>query len=74
MNVNSIRLISDQGSLESLKMEKLKRLIIKESVDYAALTEVNKNWSAVSQEHTIWTDRYSRIVLALSSTSSMESE
>ena len=74
MNVNSIRLISDQGSLESLKMEKLKRLIIKESVDYAPLTEVNKNWPAVSQEHTIWTDRYSRIVLALSSTSSMESE
>ena len=46
-NVNSIRFISDQRSLESLKMAKLKRLIIKDSVDYAALTEVNKNWSAV---------------------------
>ena len=55
VNVNSIGFISDQRSLESLKMEKLKRLIIKESVDYAALTETNKNWSAVPQEHSIWT-------------------
>ena len=54
VNVNSIGFISDQRSLESLKMEKLKRLIIKESVDYAALTETNKNWSAVPQEHSIW--------------------
>ena len=36
-------------------MEKLRHLVIKQDVDILALTELNKRWSAIDEENTIWT-------------------
>ena len=35
-------------------MEKLRKLVIKQEVDILALTELNKRWSKVEEENTIW--------------------
>ena len=36
-------------------MEKLRKTVIKQEVDILALTELNKRWSAIEEENTIWT-------------------
>lgn len=53
-NTNGIGFTTSDRSMESLKMEKLKRLLHDHAIDYAALTELNKNWSKVDTPNTIW--------------------
>ena len=53
-NTGGIGFISGEKSKESLKMERLKRLAINYDVDLICLTEVNKDWKFVQQDHTIW--------------------
>ena len=53
-NTGGIGFISGQRSRETLKMERLKRLVINYNVDLVCLSEVNKDWRSVQQEHTIW--------------------
>ena len=53
-NANGIGFVSHERSLESLKMEKLKKLLITHEVDIAGITELNKNWKKVDTNHNIW--------------------
>ena len=53
-NSGGIGFVSGDRNKESLKMERVKQLTIKYNFDLICLTEVNKDWRAVSQENTIW--------------------
>ena len=35
-------------------MDKLRRIVIKQEVDILALTELNKRWSVIEEDETIW--------------------
>ena len=54
-NTTSIGFCTTERSKETNKMEKLRHLVIKQDVDILALTELNKRWSAIDEENTIWT-------------------
>ena len=56
-NVGGIGFVSNQRSLETLKMEKLKKTVIEHSVDLLALIETNKDWRCVPTNNTIWEAR-----------------
>ena len=53
-NTTSIGFCSTERSKETKKMEKLRRIVIQQEVDILALTELNKRWSKVNEENTIW--------------------
>ena len=53
-NPGGIGFIHNKRCLQTLKMEKLKKLIIQHEVDLVGLCEVNKDWRKVEQNHTIW--------------------
>ena len=53
-NTGGIGFVSGKRSKETLKMERLKRLTINYEVDLVCLSEINKDWRSVNQEHTIW--------------------
>ena len=53
-NTTGIGFCSQTRNRETLKMEKLRRQVITQDVDILALTEVNKRWSVVPEENTIW--------------------
>jgi hypothetical protein len=53
-NVGGIGFMSGDINQESVKIEKLKRLIIDKSIDIVGLAEVNKDWRCVDTEHTVW--------------------
>ena len=46
--------MSEKRSKHSLKLEKLKKLIISNQFDLVGLTEVNRDWRRVKHDHTIW--------------------
>ena len=39
---------------ESLKMEKLKKLVLENNLDLVCLTETNKDWRKIEYENIIW--------------------
>ena len=53
-NVGGIGFIANKRSRETLKMEKIKKIVCQNSVDVLALTEVNKDWRKVDSKNTIW--------------------
>ena len=53
-NPRGIGFISDKRCKQTLKLEKLKKLILTHDFDLVGLTEVNKDWRKVSQDNTIW--------------------
>ena len=53
-NTNGIGFTSSDRTLESLKMEKFKKLVQLHAFDFTALTELNKNWSKVDTANSIW--------------------
>lgn len=53
-NVNGIVFVTDQRCKETVKMEKLRNLIIDNDFSYAGLTETNKDWRKSSYSHSIW--------------------
>ena len=53
-NPGGIGFVSNQRSKETLKMEKLKKLILEQNVDITCLTEVNKDWRTIAYDNTIW--------------------
>ena len=53
-NVGGIGFISGQRLKETLKMERLKELVIGFDVDIFCLSEINKDWRTLPYDHTIW--------------------
>ena len=53
-NTTGIGFCTTNRNKETLKMEKLRSLVIKHNIDILGLTELNKRWSAVPDEQTIW--------------------
>jgi len=53
-NVGGISFMSGDVTQESVKIEKLKRLILGKSIDLVGLAEVNKDWRCVDTEHIVW--------------------
>ena len=53
-NTGGVGFITDERSRETLKMERLKALTIEYQIDLLCLTEINKDWRGVDQNHTIW--------------------
>ena len=45
---------TSQRSASTLKMERLKKLVIKNNIDLVYLTEVNQDWQMVDHNITIW--------------------
>ena len=54
-NTTSIGFCTTERSKETKKMEKLRRVVINNEVDILGLTELNKRWNVIDDEHTIWT-------------------
>ena len=50
-NTGGIGFVTNQRSRETLKMERLKRLVINYEVDLVCLSEVNKDWRSVPRQH-----------------------
>ena len=50
-NVGGVGFMSGDITQESVKIEKLKKLIIGKSIDIVGLAEVNKDWRCVDTEH-----------------------
>jgi len=53
-NIGDIGFMSGDVTQESVKIEKLRRLIIGKSIDIIGLAEVNKDCRCVDTEHTVW--------------------
>ena len=53
-NPGGIGFVSDKRCKQTLKMEKLKKLVIDHNVDLISLTEVNKDWRKIDYQNTIW--------------------
>lgn len=53
-NVNGIGFVGNNKSRESIKMEKLKKVLIDNNFSYAGLTETNKDWRNFSYADSIW--------------------
>ena len=53
-NTTGIGFCSQTRNKETLKMEKLRKLVINQDVDILGLTETNKRWSVIPEENTIW--------------------
>ena len=53
-NTGGIGFVSNKRCEETLKMERLKQLVLDYDVDLVCLSEVNKDWRSVNQAHTIW--------------------
>ena len=53
-NVGGIGFIAHERSKETMKMERLKKFIIEQSVDLTCLSEVNKDWRLTKEDNTIW--------------------
>ena len=53
-NVGGIGFVTDQRSKETLKMERLKKLITENEFDIMCLTEINKDWRLLPYQETIW--------------------
>ena len=54
-NTTCIGFCTKERCKETQKMEKLRKLVIKQEVDILALTELNKRWSKVEEENIILT-------------------
>ena len=53
-NVNGIGFVTGQRSRATVKLEKLKKILIENNFSYAALTEVNKDWRKTCYRNSIW--------------------
>ena len=53
-NTGGIGFVSDERSKQTLKMEKLKKLLLDHKFDLVGLTEVNKDWRRMEHNNTIW--------------------
>ena len=53
-NIGGIGFITEERSKETLKMERLKEVVINHAVDIFCLTEVNKDWRLLPYDQTIW--------------------
>ena len=53
-NTGGIGFMTEVRSKESLKSEKLRMLCNEYKIDIVCLTEVNKDWREVEQQHSIW--------------------
>ena len=53
-NTGGLGFATNVRSKQTLKMERLKKLIIKHDFDFVGLTEVNKDWRRIEHENTIW--------------------
>jgi hypothetical protein len=53
-NPGGIGFVTNKLCKETLKMEKLKKLILDYDIDITSLTEVNKDWRKVEYDDTIW--------------------
>jgi hypothetical protein len=53
-NVNGIGFISSDKSKATIKLEKLKKLLLQNNFSYAGITEVNKDWRKIPHNHSIW--------------------
>ena len=54
-NTGGIGFLSEERSKETLKMHKLKKLVLENQVDIMSLTELNKDWRKVPYTQSIWT-------------------
>ena len=46
--------VTKESSKETLKMERLKKLIVDHRIDLVGLTEINKDWRKIVYSNTIW--------------------
>ena len=46
--------MTEKRCKQTLKMEKLKKLILDHNIDLVGLTEVNKDWRKINYPNTIW--------------------
>ena len=53
-NVNGIGFITKDKTKETVKLEKLKKLLLLNTFDLAGLTEINKDWRKIPHNHSIW--------------------
>ena len=53
-NPGGLGFVSNERSKQTLKMERLKKLLLKHKFDYVGLTEVNKDWRRMEHDKTIW--------------------
>ena len=53
-NPGGVGYLDNKRCLPTLKMEKLKKLVIKQEFDFVGLCEVNKDWRRVQQSKNIW--------------------
>ena len=53
-NTGGIGFLSEERSKESLKMHKLKKLVLNNQIDLLSLTELNKDWRKVPYTESIW--------------------
>ena len=53
-NVNGIGFMSEERSRETVKMEKLRNLLVDYDFSYAGLTEINKDWRKFNYSDSIW--------------------
>ena len=54
LNTGGIGFMTEERSKESLKSEKLRGICNAYQVHIVCLTEINKDWRLVKQQHTIW--------------------
>lgn len=53
-NTNGIGFTTNKRNKETLKMEKLKNLILSQDFDIVALSELNKDWRKITYDNSIW--------------------
>ena len=53
-NTGGIGFKSNERSIATLKLERLKKLVIEKNIDLIGLTEVNKDWRKLEYDDTIW--------------------
>ena len=78
-NTNGIGFVTDKRCKETLKMEKLKKLILSQDFDIVGLSEINKDWRKIQYDNSIWSATQSwhehrRIQVSYNSTSPARKE
>lgn len=53
-SIKGIGFVSGERSIDTLKMECLRKECIESDFDIVGLAEVNKDWKSVRNENTIW--------------------
>jgi len=53
-NPQGIGHINGDGSMQSLKITKLKETLLKHNIDVLGLAEINKDWCMIPQKETLW--------------------